>query len=52
MRSGSGSGDVEGPRHADNAYACKRIEIRHDLGTLLSTRGVIFRLSISAQTHN
>jgi hypothetical protein len=40
MRSGSGIGDVEGPRHAGNAYACERIKIRHDLGTLLSTRGV------------
>ena len=52
MRRGSGSGDVEGRRHAGNAYACKRVEFRHDLGTLLSTRGVILRLSISAQTHN
>jgi hypothetical protein len=34
MRRGSGIGDVEGPRHAGNAYACKRVESRHDLGTL------------------
>jgi hypothetical protein len=34
--SGSGLGDVEGPRHAGNAYAGKRIDVRHDLGTLLS----------------
>ena len=28
--------DVEGPRHAGNAYAGERVDARHDLGTLLS----------------
>jgi hypothetical protein len=38
MRRGGGCGlsDVEGPRHAGNAYAGERIDARHDLGTLLS----------------
>jgi hypothetical protein len=56
MHGGSGIGDVEGPRHAGSknaiAYAGECVEIRHDLGALLSSRGVILRLSISAQTHN
>jgi hypothetical protein len=33
---GCGLSDVEGPRHAGNAYAGERIDARHDLGTLLS----------------
>jgi hypothetical protein len=35
-----GSGDVEGGRHAGNAYACKRVNFRHDLGTLLSQKEI------------
>ncbi len=33
MRRGGGSGDVEGPRHAGNAYAGERVDVRHDLGS-------------------
>ena len=56
MRRGGGSGDMEGPRHADNAYAGERIDVRHDLSTLLSQKEshscVILRLSVSGRTHN
>jgi hypothetical protein len=40
MRRGSGRGDVEGPRHAGNAvgYADERVDVRHDLSTLLSQK--------------
>jgi hypothetical protein len=38
MRRGGGIGDVEGPRHAGNAYACERVVVRHDLSTLLSQK--------------
>jgi hypothetical protein len=34
-RGGGGRSGVKGPRHAGNAYAGKRIDVRHDLGTLL-----------------
>jgi hypothetical protein len=49
MRRGSGSnlGDVKGARHAGNAYAGERFIAQHDPGTLLSTRGVILRLSVT-----
>jgi hypothetical protein len=42
MRRGGGSslGDVEGPRHAGNAYAGERVDVRHDLGTLLSQKEI------------
>jgi hypothetical protein len=36
MRRGGGSGDMEGPRNAGNAYAGIRVDAHHDLGTLLS----------------
>jgi hypothetical protein len=38
MRRGSGLGGVEGPRHAGNAvgYADERVDVRHDVSTLLS----------------
>jgi hypothetical protein len=54
MRRGSGSslGDVKGARHAGNAYAGKRFIAQHDPGTLLSTRGVILRLTVSAFEDN
>ena len=39
MRRGSLDG-VEGPRHAGNAYAGERVDVRHDLGTLLSQKGI------------
>jgi hypothetical protein len=51
MRRGGLDG-VEGPRHAGNAYAGERCIDQHGLGTLLSTRGVILRLTISAFEDN
>ena len=38
MRGGSGA--LEGPRHASDAYAGECVFVQHDQGTLLSTRGV------------
>jgi hypothetical protein len=56
MRRGSSLGDVKGARHAGshnvNAYAGERFIAQHDPGTLLSTRGVILRLTVSAFADN
>jgi hypothetical protein len=55
-RGGSSLGDVKGARHAGsydvNAYAGERFFAQHCSGTLLSTRGVILRLSVTAIHHN
>jgi hypothetical protein len=52
--SSSLSDDMEGPRHAGsakvNAYAGERFVAQHLRGTLLSTRGVILRLSVTGST--
>jgi hypothetical protein len=52
MRRGSSLGDVKGARHAGNAYAGERFFAQHGSGTLLSTRGVILRLTVSAFDDN
>jgi hypothetical protein len=46
----SRGGDMEGPRHAGNAYTGERVNARHDLGTLLSqvTDRAILRLEPSS----
>jgi hypothetical protein len=50
MCRGSSLGGVEGPRHAGNDYAGERFIAQHGSGTLLSTRGVILRLSLTGET--
>jgi hypothetical protein len=56
MRRGSSLGDVKGARHAGGqntiAYADERFVAQHGSGTLLSTRGVILRLTLSAFEDN
>ena len=52
MRRGSSLADVKGARHAGNVYAGERFIAQHGSGTLLSTRGVILRLTISAFEDN
>jgi len=56
MRRDSSLGDVKGARHACSqnniAYAGERFVAQHGSGTLLSTRGVILRLTVSAFEDN
>ena len=56
VRRGSGSGDMEGPRTAGNAYAVKGIHVQHDLSDPPFTRQIarlvcaISMLSVTGKT--